>query len=113
MSKEHSLGRAGEELVKGTAHLLLVQTILSRQETEAVGLKINQGVADDQRPPVRPMIKCDFTGDSSFDFNDLQFPADRSAVFCFCESRRFQIGKALRVGQNWDRKAVRILPTRS
>jgi hypothetical protein len=101
VSKEESLGSSLDELVKGSPHFFFVQAIFSRQESEAVGLKINQCVADDQRPAIRRMIKGDFAGDGSFDLDYLQFTADRSAVFCLSESRRFQAGKGLSGCPDW------------
>lgn len=47
MGENHSLGNASEKFSQRLPHFLFVETILARQESESVGLKINQRIAND------------------------------------------------------------------
>src|SRR5260221_12748819 len=101
MREKQALGRFGQKLAQRRAHSLFILTIFSRKKSEAVGLEVNQRVADNQRSTVRWMIKRYFAGDCAFDFDDLQITDGRILTY-FPQLPRFRVGKCLPVRKNWN-----------
>lgn len=102
MSKHNALHRSREKLTQRIPHSFFVLAILARQKGKTVGLKVDQGVSDNQRSAVRWLIKHNLACNRAFNLNDLQFATDHRVAGRFAKPRWSRIWKCLGVREKWD-----------